>query len=166
MRSLIKLESLEQMLIREGLKYFYPKSTKLIRGKDGLYTEVKAIIPPYVFIYSQYEQIRKFKQKKDSISFIPTLGRTEHTTMKVSNREMEDFIRVVSQMQEKTHIYQAGEIEIPKGKRIRICGGVLDGVEGTLVKIKGIRDKRLVVSIPGIMFASTPIEKTFIQILD
>lgn len=166
MRSLIKLESLGPKLTYEDLEYYYPKTCEIVSDRRGTHTQETAIIPPYIFIHAEYMRIREFKQKKDSISFIPTLGRQAHTTMKVSDKEMESFIRVVEQMQAKTRIYKAGEIEIPQGQRIRICGGELDGVEGVLVKMKGVRDKRLVVSIPGIMYASTPVDKTFIQILE
>lgn len=153
------------MLDGAGLRHYYPKTTQVVHDKRGSHVEEKPIIPPYVFIYATYSEIREFKLRKDSISFIPVLGSVNHTTMKVSDKEMTDFIRIVEQREDKTRIYNAGEIELVRGQRIRIIGGNLDGVEGTLLKIKGIRDKRLVVSIPGIMYATTPVDKTFVQLL-
>ena len=57
-------------------------------------------------------------------------------------------------------------MDLKKGQRIRIIGGVFDGAEGVLLKVKGIRDKRLVVSLPNLLtVAATRIEPEFIQIL-
>lgn len=165
MRSLIKLSNLSPMLDKDGLRHFYPKTTRVVHNRHGSHVEEKAIIPPYVFIYATYDEIRQFKLQKDNISFIRVSSADSHTTMKVSDKEMADFIKVVEQREEKTRIYNAGEIELVRGQRIRIIGGNLDGVEGTLLKIKGVRDKRLVVNIPGVMFATSPVDKTFIQLL-
>ena len=165
MRSLTNLLQMEDRLQREGLECFLPKTTRLRAGQRSRRIEVVPVVPPYIFVHANYDSIRAFKQKVDRLSFIPVLGTSTHSTMKVSDKEMEDFIRVVSQREEKTHIYSAGEIPLAPGQRIRICGGPLAGVEGKLVKLKGTRDKRLMVSVGGILLATTPIDRTFVQLL-
>lgn len=40
-----------------------------------------------------------------------------------------------------------------KGDRVRITGGVFEGVEGIFVRVKG--DRRVVVSIQGVMAVAT-----------
>ena len=86
--------------------------------------------------------------------------------MKVPDAEMENFIRISSHSEEKLRYYRPDEVDLKKGQRIRIIGGVFDGAEGVLMKVKGIRDKRLVVSLPNLLtVAATHIEPEFIQLL-
>ena len=49
---------------------------------------------------------------------------------------------------------------------MRICGGVLNGIEGVMLRLQGVRDRRLVVSVPGIMSVSTPVNRTYVQLLE
>ena len=42
------------------------------------------------------------------------------------------------------------EINIEKGTKVRIHGGSFDGTEGVFVKIKGKRNRRVVVLIEGL----------------
>ena len=165
MRSLTNLIQMESNLQQAGFTCFLPKGTRMRGTLTRRRMEVVPIVPPYIFVRSTYEDIRAFKSQYDRLSFTRVLGSTGHSTMKVPDKEMEDFIRVVTQQEEKAHIYRAGEIMIPTGQHIRICGGSLDGVEGLFVKIQGSRDKRLVVRVGGIMLATTPVDKTLIQLI-
>ncbi|MDD6140046.1 MAG: transcriptional regulator, partial [Bacteroidales bacterium] len=45
------------------------------------------------------------------------------------------------------------QININRGDRVRIIGGMFSGCEGTLMRIRG--DRRFVVSIPGVMAVAT-----------
>ncbi len=45
------------------------------------------------------------------------------------------------------------EYSMQKGDRVRITGGVFEGVEGIFVRVKG--DRRVVVSIQGVMAVAT-----------
>ena len=42
------------------------------------------------------------------------------------------------------------ELQAEKGTRVRIHGGTFDGTEGVLVKIRGKRNRRVVVEIEGV----------------
>ena len=47
------------------------------------------------------------------------------------------------------------EVNLTKGTRVRIHGGQFNGLEGTFVKVKGARDKRVVVDISGVIVVAT-----------
>ena len=165
MHPLTDLMKMEMALTAEGLQCFVPKRMRLRTTLRGTRVETYPVVEYYIFVRAEYQAIRAFKNKGYKLQFISAIGTKTHATMKVPDKEMEDFIRVSTQEDERVKIYRADEIEIPQGQRIRICGGSLQGVEGPLVRFKGIRDKRLVVTIPGIMAVSTPVENTFIQLL-
>jgi len=165
MHSLTSLKRMEASLTKEGLEYFLPKR-KIIRNTvSGPRLELVPVLEYYIFVHAAHADIESFKQRGNYLAFMPDMTQKERTTLKVPDKEMDDFIRVVTLQEEKVRIYPASEIQLPPGVRIRIRGGLLDGVEGTLVKMKGLRDKRLVVSIPGVAHATVPVDKTLIQIL-
>lgn len=156
----------EAKLEAEGIKYYFAKEVKVVTTPLRTYKKVKPLIPPYIFVYGSYLDISNFKQHYDIISFIPVRSNGTHTTMKVSDKEMDDFIRVVERDFGQVRIFKANEIELAEGQRVRITGGDLDGVEGMLTREKGKRDKRLYVRVEGFLVASTPVEKIFVQLLD
>lgn len=86
--------------------------------------------------------------------------------MIVSDKEMKDFIKVTTQNEMKTDFFKPGEINLKNGDRIRIHGGILDEVEGTLVRINGKRKKSLVITLDGLMSVAVNVAPEFIEILD
>lgn len=54
-----------------------------------------------------------------------------------------------------------------KGTRVRVCGGEFEGQEGIFVKVKGARDRRVVISIQGVIaVAIAAIHPDLIEVLD
>ena len=47
--------------------------------------------------------------------------------------------------------FQPGEVNLTKGTKVRITGGELEGQEGIFVKVKGARDRRVVIAIQGVI---------------
>ena len=62
--------------------------------------------------------------------------------------------------------YAPEELSLAKGTRVRIIGGPFDGAEGVLVKMKGHRSRRFVVSIPDIIYATTEVTPDLIEVLE
>jgi hypothetical protein len=48
---------------------------------------------------------------------------------------------------------------------IRVSGGLYDGREGMIMRVKGKRKKQFVVSIPGILIASVELESDLVEVL-
>ena len=83
----------------------------------------------------------------------------------VPEKQMLNFIAVTGNKQEKFIYLSNEEGTIKKGTKIRITGGVLEGVEGILMRIRG--DRRVVVSIPNLFSVATAFVPTcFIQSLE
>lgn len=163
MHSLTSVMRMEEDLKRNNLECYLPKKVIVKKNRYGSHLQTIPVIEFYIFVHAKHSEIEEFKSKGHYLAFLRDRTKTTHSTLKVSDKEMEDFIKVSSMQENKARIFAADEIEIPKGQQIRITGGILNGVVGTLVKLKGLRDKRLVVSIPGVAHATVPVEKTFIQ---
>ena len=43
------------------------------------------------------------------------------------------------------------ELNLAKGTRVRVTGGDFEGYEGIFLKVKGARDRRVVISIEGVV---------------
>ena len=85
--------------------------------------------------------------------------------MTVRNAEMERFIRAVSSSPSARY-YSPEEITpAMRNRRIRIIGGPLDGLEGSLVSVRGTAVRRLLVEIPMLLAAAVEVEPEFIQLV-
>ena len=85
--------------------------------------------------------------------------------MTVREDEMERFIFAVGNTETPLY-YRPGEItDTMYGKKVRILGGQLDQYEGRLLSVKGMRKRRLIVELPGLITAAVEIEPEFIQII-
>lgn len=51
------------------------------------------------------------------------------------------------------------------GRKVRIMGGMLDHYEGRLLSVKGMRKRRLIVELPGLITAAVEVEPDYIQII-
>ncbi len=158
------LPEIEERLADGGFRYFIPKKSVLRRAGGSERLTMVSAAPPYVFVYAAYDRLDEFQKPLRLLLYSKRLRPVDgHTTITVGEREMDDFIRVATQNEKRVRIHLAGEIDLRRGDRVRICGGVLDGVEGVMLRLEGVRDRRLVVSVPGIMSVSTPVDRTFVQ---
>ena len=150
-----------------GLEAFVPViyAYKVIRGQKQ-----RKLIPAingFVFVKAttteMEELILKSKftiyPKKSSFS-----GREEFLT--IANRDMENFIAVIEKSQENITYFKPDEIPLNPGDRIRIQGGLYDGREGIIMRIKSKRNKHLVVQIPGLLVAAVELKPELVAIND
>ena len=151
----------------KGLEAFVPViyAYKVIRGQKQ-----RKLIPAingFVFVKAttteMEELILKSKftiyAKKSSFS-----GREEFLT--IANRDMENFIAVIEKSQENITYFKPDEIPLNPGDRIRIQGGLYDGREGIIMRIKSKRNKHLVVQIPGLLVAAVELKPELVAIND
>ena len=67
----------------------------------------------------------------------------------VPDGQMRDFIAVAGTYDEHLLFFKPEEINPAKGTRVRIIGGDFAGYEGIFIKVKGARDRRVVICIQG-----------------
>ena len=104
--------------------------------------------------------------KLDSkFQFIYKKGGMENEPIIVPEKQMEDFINACEHS-EKPLYFRPDELNLAKGTKIRIIGGLLNGTEGTLLKVSGARSKRLVVSIPGTLNVAVEVSPDLIEVIE
>ena len=86
----------------------------------------------------------------------------------VPDEQMNSFIKVCRSNEEKLIYLTGSEISrLEKGVRVRILGGIFDGVEGAFVRVKGCRKKRIVVQVQGLVgVLLAEVDTNVIEVLD
>ena len=69
----------------------------------------------------------------------------------ISDGEMQRFIAVAGTYNDHLMYFQPDELNLSKGTKVRITGGDFEGQEGIFVKVKGARDRRVVIEIQGVI---------------
>ncbi|MBQ9312788.1 MAG: UpxY family transcription antiterminator [Bacteroidales bacterium] len=157
----------EQLLIKEGIKYFIPKHYVLRKSLGKTIRRLEPFIPNLVFVYDTYYRIDVLQKLNPFIWFATRKIQGNNVIMKVPEQEMNNFIAVAKHYEEDLIWYKVDEIKLKQGSKVRITGGIFNGAEGTLQKIKGKRNKRLVVQIKGLVaVAATYIQPDFIQVIE
>lgn len=151
-----------------GLEHFIAKTYK-VRTYHGKKTRMLVpAIPNLVFVHSTRRQIREFKQYFYSLQYCFRKTTDGHEyPLTVPDREMASFITIARQMEEDIVYHNPDEIQLEKGTRVRVHGGLFDGLEGTLLKVKGKRSKRVVVKIDNLVaIAAAEISPELIEVID
>lgn len=155
------------MLDTEGIETFVPMrhEIRIVRGK-----KVRLYIPAVsnlLFVHTTDSQLRLFKQTTTFLQYL--VHRVDGVSRKVivPDVQMEQFIRVSRTEDDQLIYLKPEEINLSKGTRVRILGGVFDGVEGVFVKVKGKRNRRVVVLIDDVSaIAVSEISLDLIEVID
>ncbi len=156
----------EEKLSAHGAPEFYIPKKVVVRTAGGRKRkELVPAIPSYIFVNASHAEIMEFKRGYDHLKFV-TWDRTEGTRyLTVDDKQMRDFITVSSTNME-TLLYMAPEeVNLAKGTRVRIHGGVFDGVCGTFLKVKGARSRRLVIMLDNIQAIAAEISPDLVEVI-
>ena len=61
------------------------------------------------------------------------------------------FIAATADYDESLLYFQPDELNLAKGTKVRVTAGPLEGHEGVVLKVKGARDRRLIIQIDGVI---------------
>lgn len=64
---------------------------------------------------------------------------------------MQRFIAVAGTYHEQLLYFRPDELNLSKGTKVRVTGGDFEGQEGIFLKVKGARDRRLIIKIQGVI---------------
>lgn len=123
-------------------------------------------ITELVFVQATSSAINDFKlRSKETVYWLTRPSGKGREKITIPDKQMDDFIRITQQNEHAVTYFRPEEINLHKGDHIFIHGGPFDGVEGILLKIKGKRDKQLLVSIPDIVSAAITIQPDMVQLV-
>lgn len=106
-----------------------------------------------------------FQENHNFLQFVMWEKSTGQEYIVVPDEQMDSFIKIASQYEETTVYYKPEEIDVRKGTRVCIHGGKLDGVKGMFMRVKGKRNRRVVVMLEGIMGISAEVHPDLIEVI-
>lgn len=136
---------------------------KTVRGQKQ-----RALVPALsklLFVKGTLEEVKDYIQHAHYVVFIrKSTFSNKEKYLTVPTKAMEDFIAVTENREEHVTYFRPEEISLQEGDQIRIKGGLYDGREGIVMRIKGKRNKHLVVQIPGMLLAAVELSPEMIEL--
>ena len=139
---------MKELLEERGIECFIPMRyhTKVIRGRKAKI--LKPVIHNLLFAHGTKTEIQEAKKYHEYLQYI--IDR-EHQKIIVPDAQMQTFIAVAGTYDDQLIWVNPEDLNLKKGTRVRITAGDFAGQEGTFVKVKGARDKRVVIAIQGVI---------------
>jgi transcription antitermination factor NusG len=154
-----KAVKIKPYLEAAAMECFFPLYFKerKIRGTERYERISLPLLGNLIFVKSSKDSLNPIlKEVKLNLNISSDLYYRDFGDKKViviPENQMNNFIAVAGNEKEQVIYLSNEEVNLKKGVKVRITGGVFAGVEGVFMRIKG--DKRLVVSIPNLFSVAT-----------
>lgn len=144
---------IKELMTAQEIESFIPMEYREKERNGRKMRQLVPVIHNLIFIHTCKRKIDEIKAE-NMYSYIRYLTNpTTNTPIIVPEKQMTDFIAVAGTPDEQIMFLGPTEVNLQKGDRVRITGGIWEGVEGTFLRIK--RGLRVVISIDGIMTVAT-----------
>ena len=104
---------------------------------------------PMQYVHARPSEVQRFKSQITYLQYI-TDTRSGQKII-IPDHDMQRFIAVAGTYNDHLLYFQPEELNLSKGTKVRITGGDFEGQEGVFLKVKGARDRRVVIAIQGII---------------
>ena len=148
-----------------GVETYTPMHWCVVVHKGAKHREELPYIRDLIFVHSTTEEIDAILMRVPTLQYRYVRGGQYRQPMLVSDRDMDRFIKAVQTVHSPQ--YFSPEEITPEmiGRQVAIVGGQLNGYEGKLLKCRGTRKRRILISIPNIIVAAVEVEAEFIRLL-
>lgn len=151
-----EIELQQRIQTRFGVECFIPIEKVRQRDRHGRFVWVqRCALSRYLFVNTDKDTF--YSIYNGSYVLHPMRHKVDElwTPIIVPNRDMESFIRVSGNKEERVLYLDPAKLNFKKGDRVRVIGGSLTGVEGTFMQIGGKHEKRVVIQIEKLIAVAT-----------
>jgi transcription antitermination factor NusG len=146
----------KRLLDQRNIENFVPMHYEITGKKGGKKSrELVPVMHNFIFVRTTRSIIQETKRQILILQYYTRPEKGRNVPVIIPEEQMRRFIAVSETRDEKLVYLKPEEVDLKKGTRVRIHGGPLDGVEGVLLKVKGVRNRRLVVMVEGIVAVAT-----------
>ncbi len=150
-------------LAKAGLEVFTPMTQMVMKIGGRLQRRDVPVIQDLLFVHEAKEILDPVVDQYPTLQYRYQRGKTKNEPITVRDEEMDRFIFAVGNIETPLY-YKPGELtEAMCGKSVHIHGGRLDGYQGRLLSVKGMRKRRLIVELPGLLSAAIEVDPEFIH---
>jgi len=150
---------------RYGLEAFVPLKYEVKRQRRQ---EQRALVPAIsglMFAKGTLDEIKEYISHSHFTVYIKkSTFSNKEDYLTVPTKAMDNFIAVTVNHEANISYFKPEEIKLQAGDKIRVKGGIYDGKEGVIMRIKGKRNKHLVVQIPGLLVAAVEMTPDLIEL--
>ena len=139
------------LLESKNIECFVPMCYKIVESRLG--AKSRKLVPAIhnlIFAHTTKERIQQVKSGVRYLQYRVRPEKGKNVPIVVPDEQMVHFMAVCNSGNEQLRYMLPSEVNLESGTRIKVIGGSFDGVEGTFVKVKGIRSKRVVVTLEGL----------------
>lgn len=139
--------SVTDELKKKGIEAFVPRKLAVWRKCNGKkYVREVPSIANMFFIRTDKATLLTLKGTY-SLQFLTFMEGENRKPIIVPDDQMDSFIKVCEVMGGDVRFVEPEDLNLTKGTLVRVIGGPFDGIIGTYVKVKGIRNRRVVLRI-------------------
>lgn len=157
----------KSLLESKNIECFVPMCYKIVESRQGI--KNRRLVPAIhnlIFAHTTKERIQDVKSGVKYLQYRVKPENGKNVPIVVPDEQMELFMTVCEKGSENLKYLLPSEVNLERGTKIRVVGGLFDGVVGSFVKVKGIRSKRVVVSLEGVAsVAITEISDGLIEVI-
>lgn len=112
------------------------------------------VVHNLVFVYATRSEVDEMKSTVGaSLPIRYIMDRETRQPITIPEVQMRSFIAVAGNYDEQVVYLDPSVVSMKKGDRVRVTGGIFEGVEGVIIRVKG--DRRVSVCIQGVMAVAT-----------
>lgn len=151
----------------EGVRTFVPLRRVIKLTRRGAKSTVnEPAVHNLLFVKAQREWLQHFKLRVPHLQYMTMRRMGRNEPIVVPDVDMDRFIALSLAAGDDATYFVPGEVDLSRGTRVRLHGGLLDGMEATYVKLAGKRNRRVVVEIQNVISVATAtVSPDFIEVL-
>lgn len=156
---------IKSLLDQKGISNFIPMHYEIRIRNGRKKRELVPVISDLIFVYAAQPELQWIKDRNPCLQYMIDIRNGQKII--VPNEQMRQFIAVAGTYDEHLIFFSPNEVNLRKGTKVRITGGDFGGYEGVFIKVKGARDRRVVISLKGIIaMAMATLPPDLIEIID
>ena len=144
----------QRVLESEKIESFVPMRKRTTKTGRRIKTDFVPVVRDLIFVFGERDTIQDAKGRIPYLHYITRQEGGKNIPIEVPYEQMQSFITVCNEMDDKGEILSADEANFEVGERVRITHGSFKGCEGMLAKINGKRNRRFVVAIEDVVAIS------------
>lgn len=151
----------------KGIECFVPMINAIVEKRNGIKQRRQVpAIHNLIFVHSSKAVIQELKRGVDFLQYRTTPKNGKNTPIIVPDKQMQQFMAVIQAANDELTYLRPEEVDISQGTKVRLHGGAFDGTEGIFVKVRGKRNRRVVLLIEGVAaVAMAEISTNFIEVI-
>ena len=154
-----------RLLEKEKLGCFVPMQYKISIKKGKKVRALVPVIHNLVFVHARPSEVQRVKSKVTYLQYITDTRSGQKIV--IPDNQMQRFIAVAGTYNDHLLYFQPDDLNLSKGTKVRVMGGEFEGQEGIFLKVKGARDRRVIVEIQGVIaVAMATIHPDLIEVIE